>query len=75
MEMKQMTKIVLAYELLEQGISKASIAERLKVSRRTVIRWAQAIEQYGSLDAYLDHYQQARTKRATLSSNPLAVTA
>jgi len=55
-----MTKIILAYELLEQGISKASIAERLNVSRRTVIRWAQAIEQYGSLEAYLEYYQQAK---------------
>jgi hypothetical protein len=25
-----------------------------------VIRWAQAIEQYGSLGAYLEHYQQAK---------------
>jgi transposase len=51
MEMRRMTKIILAYELLEQGISKAYIAERLNVSRRTVIRWAQAIEQHGGLDA------------------------
>ena len=43
-----MTKIIPAYELLEQVISKAQVAERLDVSRRTVIRWAQAIEQSGS---------------------------
>lgn len=55
-----MTKIVLAHELLEQGITKVRIAERLQVSRRTVIRWAQAIEQYGSLEAYLEYYQQAK---------------
>ena len=55
-----MTKIVLAHELFEQGISKVHIAERLQVSRRTVIRWAQAIEQYGSLEAYLEYYQQAK---------------
>ena len=47
-----MTKIVLAHELLEQGISKTRIAERLKVSRRTVIRWAQAVEQHGDLGTY-----------------------
>ena len=46
--MRQMTKIIPAFELLEQGISKAQVAERLDVSRRTVIRWAQAIEQSGS---------------------------
>lgn len=55
-----MTKIVLAHELLEQGISKVRVAERLQVSRRTVIRWAQAIEQHGSLEAYLEHYQKAK---------------
>ena len=55
-----MTKIVLAYELLEQGITKTRIAERLQVSRRTVIRWAQAIEQHGDLGTYLEYYQQAK---------------
>jgi transposase len=60
MEMRQMTKIILAYELLEQGIPKACIAEHLNVSRRTVIRWAQAIEHHGSLEAFLDRYQQAK---------------
>lgn len=55
-----MTKIILAHELLEQGMSKTRIAEKLQVSRRTVIRWAQAIERYGSLEAYLEHYQQAK---------------
>jgi len=55
-----MTKIILAHELLEQGISKTRIAQRLNVSRRTVIRWAQAIEQHGGLEAFLEHYQQAK---------------
>lgn len=55
-----MTKIILAYELLEQGMSKAHVAERLDVSRRTVIRWVQAIEQSGSLDSYLEQYQYAK---------------
>lgn len=58
--MRQMTKIVLAHELLQQGISKVRVAKRLQVSRRTVIRWAQAIEQHGSLEAYLEYYQQAK---------------
>lgn len=62
-----MTKIVLAHELLEAGVSKSHIAEHLGVSRRTIIRWSQAIEKHGSLDAFLGHYQQvkkgARQKR------------
>ena len=64
-----MTKIILAHELLEQGISKTRIAEKLQVSRRTVIRWVQAIEQHGDLATYLEYYQQAkkgvRRKRKT----------
>ena len=55
-----MTKIIIAQELLEQGMSKTDIAQRLNVSRRTVIRWTQAIEQSGSLEAYLEHYQRAK---------------
>jgi DNA-binding transcriptional regulator LsrR (DeoR family) len=38
MEIKQETKIILAYEPLEAGVSKSHIAKQLGVSRRTVIR-------------------------------------
>jgi len=69
MEMRQMTKIILAQELLEAGVSKSHIAQRLGVSRRTIIRWSQAIEKCGSLGAFLEYYQQAkkgtRRKRKT----------
>jgi transposase len=58
--MRQMTKMIIAYELLEEGMPKTCIAERLNVSRRTVIRWAQAIEQSGSLETYLEYYQRAK---------------
>jgi len=56
-----MTKIILAHELLEQGITQTSVAERLGISRRTVIRWVQAIRQHGELQSFLDHYQQAKS--------------
>lgn len=56
-----MTKIVLAHELLEQGISQVRVAERLAISRRTVIRWEQAIREHGSLAAFLAYYQQAKS--------------
>jgi len=55
-----MTKIILAYELLGEGVSKSYIAKRLGVSRRTIIRWSKAIEEHGSLDAFLAYYQQAK---------------
>jgi transposase len=69
MEMEQVTKIVIAYELLTQEVPKSHIANHLGISRRTVIRWAQAIEKHGSLEAFLEYYQQAkkgpRKKRKT----------
>lgn len=55
-----MTKIILAYELMEKGIPKSHIAEHLDVSRRTIIRWSKAIEEHGSLDNFLRHYEQAK---------------
>ena len=39
-----MTKIVLAHELLEAGVSKSHVAKHLGVTRRTIIRWSQATE-------------------------------
>ena len=55
-----MTKIVLAYELLEEDVPKSHIAKHLGVSRRTIIRWAQAINHHEGLDAFLEHYSQAK---------------
>ena len=46
-----MTKIILASELLAAGLNKTQIAEQLGVSRRTVIRWCQAIAEHGSLES------------------------
>ena len=64
-----MTKIILAHELLEAGVSKSHVAKHVGVTRRTIIRWSQAIEKHGSLDAFLEHYRQAkkgsRQKRKT----------
>ena len=55
-----MTKITLAWELLEQGVSKTHIGQHLGISRRTVIRWSQGFERYGDLPTFLDSYQQAK---------------
>jgi transposase InsO family protein len=56
-----MTKIVLAHELLEHGLSQGKVAERLQVSRRTVIRWTQGAKRHGSLQAFLEYYQQSKS--------------
>ena len=55
-----MTKITIAWELLEQGIPKSHIAKHLGVSRKTIIRWSRSIQAYGDLHGFLDHYQQAK---------------
>lgn len=55
-----MTKIILAYELLEKDIPKSHIAKHIRVSRRTVIRWSQAIEKHGGLEKFLEHHQKAK---------------
>jgi transposase len=53
--MRQLTKNNLAAELMEQGVKKTQVAWRLGVSRRTHIRWSQAIEQHGHLPAFPQH--------------------
>ena len=55
-----MTKIILAYELLEEDVPKGHIVKHLDVSRRTIIRWSKAIEEYGSLETYLENHAQAK---------------
>ena len=55
-----MTKIVLAYELLKKNIPKSHIAKDLEISRRTVIRWSQAIEKHGGINQFLEHYANAK---------------
>jgi len=55
-----MTKIILAHELLEEGINKSHIAKHLDVSRRTIIRMSQILDRHSSLEAFLEDYQKAR---------------
>lgn len=55
-----MSKIILAHELLEEGLNKNHIAKHLDVSRRTIIRWSQAIDRHGNLEAFLEYYQKAK---------------
>ena len=60
MEMRQDTKISLTLELLAEGVPKSHIARHLEISRRTVIRWSQGIQEAGSLAAFLEVYHQAK---------------
>jgi len=57
-----MTKIILAYELLEAGISKSHIAQHLGVSRRTIIRWSQVTVLSLRAPAYFPEYASTAQK-------------
>jgi transposase InsO family protein len=59
MDMQNSTLITLCWELYEQGIPKAHIAERLNKHRETIHIWIQSIERYGLLP-FLDKYEQAK---------------
>jgi len=59
MDVKQMTKIVLAWELFEQGSPKSHIAKQLGVHRETVGIWITRIAQIG-LREFLDTYAVAK---------------
>ena len=59
MDMQQLTKILLAFELLTNGVPQTHIASQLGVNRDTVRLWLKGISCYG-LDGFLEHYQVAK---------------
>jgi len=61
MEMKQITKITLAWELFEQQVSKSHIAQKLLVHRETVGLWIRGIQNNpDGLSGFIDKYLQAK---------------
>lgn len=66
--MNQLTKITIAWELYENGVSKVHIANQLQVNRETVRIWIKSIQEVGLLQ-FLEDYTQAkkgeRAKRKT----------
>jgi len=59
MEVLNTTKIVLAWELFEEGMPQTHIAKRLEVNRDTVRLWVKGVQEVG-LSAFLDKYQAAK---------------
>lgn len=57
--MEQITKIVLAWELFEQGLPKSHIAKQLGIHRETVGIWITGIAQTG-LQEFLQEYESAK---------------
>src|SRR3989344_6446397 len=68
MEVNQLTKITIAWELFEQEVPKTHIAEKLAVNRDTIHLWLKGIQQIGLLE-FLEQYVHAkkgeRKKRKT----------
>jgi transposase-like protein len=61
MEMKQITKIILVWELFEQGVPKAHIAKQVGVHRETVGEWIKGIVQHADgLMGFLESYENAK---------------
>ncbi len=59
MNVLNLTKITIAWEMYESGIPKAHIASRLGVQRETVHIWIKEIIEVGLLE-FLDQYTQAK---------------
>jgi len=59
MDMQNITKITLAWELYGAGILKKDIASRLEVNRDTIRLWLKGVREDGLL-VFLDHYQKAK---------------
>lgn len=60
MDMQQITKIGLCWELFHEGADQLHIAQRLGVNRVTVWRWIKGIQAVGELELFLDRYLLAK---------------
>lgn len=60
MDVQQITKISLAWELFQEGVPQQHIAEQLVVDRVTIYRWLQGIQRTGELELFLDYYLSAK---------------
>lgn len=56
MDVLNITKIALCFELFDQGVPQAHIAKQLGVDRVTVYRWISGINKAGELELFLDQY-------------------
>lgn len=59
MEVLNKTKIILCGELLDAGVPKTHIADRLEVNRDTIRLWSKSINEFG-LALFLDKYEFAK---------------
>lgn len=62
--MENTTKIVLAWELFEQGVPKSHIAQKLNKDRETIRIWLGGIQSLG-LEVFLEKYLNAKKAKRT----------
>lgn len=60
MDMQQITKISLVWELFHEGIPQLHIAKQVAVDRVTVYRWIKGIYATGELELFIDQYLLAK---------------
>lgn len=60
MDVQQITKISLAWELFREGVPQLRIAKELGVDRVTVYRWIKGIHRARNLERFLDRYLCAK---------------
>jgi transposase len=56
MDMQQITKISLAWEMFQGGIPQLHIAKQLGIDRITIYRWVKGIHAIGDIEVFLDKY-------------------
>lgn len=59
MDVQQLTKITLAWELFEQDIPQTRIADKLGVNRDTIRLWLKGVKEYGLFE-FIDQYLHAK---------------
>lgn len=73
-EVNQLTKITLAWELFENGVNKSHIGNKLEVNRETVRIWIKGIENLG-LDGFIESYLNSKKgEREKRKLDPLVKT-
>lgn len=63
MEVLNLTKITIAWELFEQGFPKAHIAKQLEVNRETIHLWIRGIQKEGLLNFFESYTNAKRGER------------
>jgi len=60
MDMQNITKITLVWELFEEHVPQLHIARRVGVDRVTVYRWIKGIQKAGDIEVFFDQYLSAK---------------